>query len=663
MAKRDKRPTRVARSQKSSPHDDASALGNSTHNHAAVPAIVVAIFAAVLGALYWPAIDAPLVYDDSTSITHNPSIVRLWPLWGDLSAPGPLNPPRETSVSGRPLVNLSLALNYHFGQLHPRGYHITNLVLHVVSAWLLWAIVRRTLRLPRFDGQFDSCADTLAFLAALVWAVHPLGTEAVEYVTQRTELSMGVFYLATLCASLRYWSGGSASQRRLWLMAATVTCIAGMTCKEVMVTAPVVALLFERAFVAGSFREALRRSWPLYLSFSAGWLVLAALNLSAPRSFTAGFHIGVPAYVWWLTQAKVVWLYLKLAVWPWPLVIHYDLPLIESWQAAVPWLVATSLAGLLILSLLVKNTASGFLLACVPLILAPTLVVPIATEVAAERRMYLPLAALVALAVTGGYAFLQRARGARSARSKAKATNKSALLMTSAVAVILLLIYVGLTVRRLHVYRDEIALWQDTLQYSPDSIPVRMNLGLALVNAGRAPQAIEQYQIVLELEPEKAATHRNNLAYALISAGRTTEAIAQYEAALRADPESAEAHNNLAFALLSTRRPKEAVAHYRKVVELKPDYAEGHLGLGMALVASGVQEEALSEFERTVQLQPDSIAGHSRLAETRAALDQPAAAVRAAERAIELARAQGQPETARAIESWLKAYQSSAPAR
>jgi tetratricopeptide (TPR) repeat protein len=666
MAKRDKRPARVSRSEAPSQRGAAPSREHSRSpgtRAEARPALIgaaLASIALVLFALYWPAVDAPLVYDDSNSITHNPSIARLWPLWGDTSAPGPLNPPRDTSVSGRPLVNLSLALNHRWGQLRPLGYHLTNLAIHILSAWLILAIVRRTLRLPHFHGQFDASADALAWAAALLWAVHPLATEAVQYVTQRTELLMGFCYLATLYGSLRYWAAEIDAQRRLWLAVTVTACSAGMACKEVMVTAPLVVLLFDRAFVSGSLRSALTRSWPLYLGLALSWIPLAAMNLSAPRSLTAGFHTDVPAYMWWFTQAKVIWLYLKLAAWPWPLVIHYDLPLVESWQAAAPWLAATGIVGLLTFALLARNTAAGFLLACVPLILAPTLVVPITTEVAAERRMYLPLAALVTLMVVGGYALTQRVRGTASRQNDRRTSPHSAVLVASAFAVIVLLIYAGLTTRRLRVYRDEISLWQDTLQHAPHSIPVRMNLGLALVNAGRPQEAIEQYQTVLELEPEKAATHRNNLAYALIAAGRTADAIAQYEQALRDDPESAEAHNNLAFALLNVQRPRESVEHYREVVKRKPDYAGGHLGLGMALTAVGTPQEAVREFEEAMRLQPDSVAAHSRLAETYAALGRQAAALESAQRALALARAQGQAATAQAIEAWLKSFPAGA---
>src|SRR3990172_12925973 len=174
---------------------------NSTVRALALPALV----AGAVWAVYGRALDAPFIFDDTTSVLQNRSIEKLWPLWGDAEHPGPLNPAPHMAVSARPVVNLSLALNYHFGQFNPRGYHLFNVAVHMLSAVLLGAIVNRTLRLPYFAGRFDRAAGPLALAVALVWAVHPLVTEAVVYITQRTELMMACFYLATLYGSLRYW--------------------------------------------------------------------------------------------------------------------------------------------------------------------------------------------------------------------------------------------------------------------------------------------------------------------------------------------------------------------------------------------------------------------------------------------------------------------------
>src|SRR4051794_12654918 len=222
--------------------------------------LAAAILAISIGVVYARSLNIPFLLDDTETVNANNSIRSLWPLIGTEERPGPLNPARDLPTAGRPLVNYSFALNYHFGGLNVVGYHAVNLVFHFLSALLLFAIVRRVLRLPYFVGQFDSVAGWLAFGAALLWSVHPLLTDAVAYVTQRTELMMAWFYLATLYCSIRYWEsltrsmenlgerasdqGARSSHQLLWLVLAVLACLGGMLSKEVMVSAPIVVLLF-----------------------------------------------------------------------------------------------------------------------------------------------------------------------------------------------------------------------------------------------------------------------------------------------------------------------------------------------------------------------------------------------------------------------------------
>src|SRR5215831_4594622 len=154
---------------------------------------VVALLLAIAVATYWNALDAPFVWDDDIAITTNSSI-------HDVTTS--LNPPIETPVSGRPLVNLSLALNYAFGGLNTSGYHALNLGIHVACALLLFGIVRRTLRRVRADSSAVS-PDGVTLAAALVWMVHPLLSETIDYTTQRSESLMGLFFLLTLYAAIR----------------------------------------------------------------------------------------------------------------------------------------------------------------------------------------------------------------------------------------------------------------------------------------------------------------------------------------------------------------------------------------------------------------------------------------------------------------------------
>ena len=438
--------------------------------------------------VYSRAVHAPFIFDDLFSVKKNSSIVNLWPLLGEEGEPGPLNPPNDDCpTAGRPLANLSLALNYHFGRLDPFGYHVFNIVVHLLSTVLLWAIVARSLRLEYFGGRFDRTADPLALLVALVWALHPLQTESVVYVTQRTESMMGLCYLATLYGGLRYWAATTPVGQYVWLALSSLACLLGMGCKEVMVSAPVMVLLFERTFLARSLLGALRKSWPLYVGLALGWILLWELNHDQPRSNTAGFDLGVPAHVWWFTQTKILWMYLKLVVWPWPLMIHYEMPYLDTLAAAWPWVLATTVLGIATLALLWRRSALGYLGTWVFAILSPTLVVPITLEMAAERRMYLPLAALAALAIVGGYRLAQGATRFAEPDAGRTASPWYPLAMTTVCALILAAVLGLVDVRRLAEYQDELTIWQGMLTNQPKSATVHFNLGIALMNTVGSP--------------------------------------------------------------------------------------------------------------------------------------------------------------------------------
>ncbi len=234
---------------------------------------------------------------------------------------------------------------------------------------------------------------------------------------------MGMFYLATLYASLRCMTCESRRGRSVAAVGATLACFCGMACKEVMVSAPLITLLFDWSFVSGSLRAALKKSWPLYAGLFGSWLVLLALNIDAPRSHAAGFQAGLPAYVWWFTQAKVLLLYLKLSIWPWPLIIHRETALLWTLSEALPWLLPVAVAAGGTLLLLWRGNSIGFLGAWLFVILLPTMVMPMPSEAVAERRMYLPLAAVVVFVIVGGYAVLRRQLEAR--RSERAAEHRS----------------------------------------------------------------------------------------------------------------------------------------------------------------------------------------------------------------------------------------------
>jgi protein O-mannosyl-transferase len=600
------------------------------------PWIVATVLALSIGIVYGRALNVPFIYDDHATIIENKSITNLRPLLGTSAEPGPLSPPPDLPTSGRPLVNLSFAINYAFGGLNPLGYHLVNIVIHFLASLLIWAIVRRTLVLPYFGDRFAASAGWLAFATATLWALHPLQTEAVIYATQRTELMMAVFYLAAFYCSLRYWltfplaggpvpsdgvsstragrrkkseaSSAATSYRTMWLTLAILACLAGMASKEVMVSAPLMVLLFDRTFISGSLLTALRRFWSLYAGLAATWILLLILMVNAPHGETAGFALRIPMYAWWLTQAKVLLMYLKLAVWPWPLLIYYELPLLDNFAAAWIYVLPVLLLGVATLILLWKNWPLGYLASWVFAILAPTLVVPIVTEVAAERRMYLPLVAIVVFVVVGAWLLAEKVRqSSRGPAAKVSPTTKgqgeSVAMRIVLPAFVLAILFALVDVKHLAAYRDEKILWREVIQRQPDNVVAHNNLSAMLLHAGMLPEAVTATQELLALKPDQPVT-LNNLGVALTEMGRSSEAVEPLRRAVQLKPEYADGHNNLGLALTNIGRHQEAIAEFEKTLALRPDHGNAQLNMGIALTNIGRYPEAIEQFERVLRVRP-----------------------------------------------------------
>jgi len=250
------------------------------------------------------------VFDDHGSIINNETFRHLV----DLKAL--FLPAKNTALNSRPIINLSLAINYKLGGLNPVGYHVFNVIIHIGSALALFGIIRRTLnmgaRLPESKPQPDRSfqASLLpAFSIALLWSVHPLLTESVTFVIQRTESLMGLFFLLTWYGFVRYVDVPSS---KCWFLFTVTTCILGMGSKEVMATAPVILLLYDRTFVAGSFLNAWKtRRW-LYVSLFATWAFLAILVIQGGAD-RGGAVVSDKGVVWdyLLTQCKALVLYLS----------------------------------------------------------------------------------------------------------------------------------------------------------------------------------------------------------------------------------------------------------------------------------------------------------------------------------------------------------------
>ena len=560
--------------------------------------LALALVAAVV-AVYANSLRAPFVFDDLLSIVENPTIRQLWPLTAPLSPPSG----QGLTVEGRPLLNLSLAFNYAISGTAPWSYHVTNVAIHALATLTLFGLLRRTLSaLPTFNGQLST---TLSFSAALLWAVHPLQTESVTYIVQRTESLMGLLLLATLYCF-----------RRGWLTASFIACLLGMATKEVMVVAPLLVVLYDRTFVSGSFRAGWQRHRAFYAALAAMWLLLGFLVIGAGnRGGTIGSVAGVSPWDYALCQSRAVLHYARLALWPHPLIFDYGTDFI-SFATAAPY----ALVDLALLAAtgyaLRHRPALGFLGAWYFLILAPTSSILGGTrQMLAEHRIYLSLAALTVLATLLAHRWL--------GRRFLWAVLPVALALGAA------------TVNRNADYADALTLYRDTAAKRPTNGYARYNLGEAFAAADRHADAVAEFTVAAQLLPHVAPVHYN-LGNSLVVLGRTTEARASFETALRLDPSFANAHFNLGNLLFALGDKSGAVERFRSVITLDPAALEARTNLAGALLELGQLDEARAQFERVIAAQPSSVEAHFGLGNFHLLQNRPADAAREFETVLRL---------------------------
>jgi protein O-mannosyl-transferase len=587
--------------------------------------------AAILAAgilVYANALSGPFLFDDENSILNNPSIRSIGTS---------LSPPRDTPVAGRPVVNLTFALNYAVGGLAVTGYHVVNVAIHLLAALVLFGIVQRTLRWADIRsaatltntvthtrsastsatpvGTDFISARTFAGLAvALIFAVHPLQSEAVNYLTERTESLMGLFYLLTLYCSIRSFrltsSAKAPAAEGRWTTLAIVCCALGMLSKESMVTAPVMVVLYDRVFRFDSLREQFRARRTLYAGLAATWLVLGGVLASRPRT-SIGFDAGTSPWVYLLNQAELIPRYLWLTIWPRDLVLDYGLPrALTLGDVLVP--------GSIVVALIVATVAAfrfapavGFLGAWVFITLAPTSsIVPIATEVGAERRMYLALAALAALIVAlvdrGLWPF---ARQADEPRRPRLAGRRRGTLAIVALGVICLLLGAGTIVRN-REYASRLTMAQTIVERRPHG-RAHFLLGSELLAAGRQDQAMTE----LRLSARDYPGARFALGTELLGEGKVDEAISELQAFLTAMPNHATAvpaRDLLGRAYMSQRRFADAATQFAVIRETAPSYRGASndilINLGYSLAASGRLAEAVPVLEQAVVANPGDAA-------------------------------------------------------
>ena len=542
-------------------------------------------------------------FDDYGNIVENRAVRSLWPLDSFLE-------------SNRPVGLYSFAINYHFGQLDPHGYRVTNLLIHLANVLLLyigilWSsdLIRTSSSLTDTEngGQSRQPWIFLSATIALLWGIHPLTTQAVTNIVQRYEALSTLGYLGA-------WVGlvivvrGSRWGLPLILLSAWI----GQLSKEIFATAPLVILLYDRALLANSWREIMTRRWLPYLLMLTPfiWFIPSVLRWFDPhRSTSMGFGLkSVSAWEYLRTQPEVIFHYLGLSAWPNPLCFDY------AWRIQKNPLVYFPL-GLTILAILGVGTLlylrglndksrrhwsrgfvlAGWLILSFFLMLSPTCsIMPIA-DLCVEHRMYLPLAVVIS-----GFSLL-----AYTGLRRLERHSERPLVLRCGFLLILFsaMTFLGWrTDLRNREYHNGIALWNSVLKVRPDNPRAWFMLGTEHYGRNQFCAALPLYKKAVSFGMPVAEFHAG-YADCLREMNRTKEAIHQYERAIELKPELAKAHNGLGVLQQRANELAVARASFESATEL--GLPEARYNLATVLIEQKEFSAAIPLLEECVKEHPE----------------------------------------------------------
>jgi len=550
--------------------------------------LVLSFLAILVFLIYSNTLGVPFIFDDLDNIQNNPHI-RLT----RVTLEGITRAAIESHASGRPLANISFALNYYFNQYDVMGYHLVNILIHIATGVFLYLFVKATLSIPSLRSRYGPHG-WIPFFAALIWLVHPIQTQSVTYIVQRMNSAAAMFYVLSF---LLYAKGRLAEEKgKKWAFFAgcMFAGILALGFKEIAATLPFFIFLYEWYFFQELSRAWLKRRFlPL-----VGILVLLAIvafiylrTNPVGRVLTLGYEVGyftLTERV--LTEFRVVIFYITLLVFPHPsrLNLEHDFPLSHSLTDPITTLFSIAIiAGLIVLAFYIakKDRLISF---CI-LWFFGNLVIEssvVGIELIYEHRTYLPSMLVSVMAVTFAY---------RHIRPK-----WLGISMLCAAAII----FSVWTYQRNIVWSNDVAFWRDCVKKSPKRARPHNNLGATLARKGKLKEAEGHFFEALRISPDFAEA-RNNMGNALQKQGKLQEAAGHLSEALRIKPDYAEAHFNLGNVLKHQGSFEEAMSHFSEAVRIRPDYANALNNLGVELARKGRIKEAMSHFSRALRIKPD----------------------------------------------------------
>ena len=531
---------------------------------------------------YLPALHGGFLWDDDMYVSKNVLLTApdgLRRIWFSFDSPSQYFP----------LTYTTFRIERALWDLDTFGYHLVNLLLHIANALLVWRLLVR-LKIPG------------AWLAAGIFALHPVQVESVAWITERKNVLMGVFFLGALHAWLTFVEGRTKNRQRFYVLA-LVLCAFALFAKATACTLPAALLLILWLQKKPITRERIIQVIPF-----AGLSLLMGLVVVWWERYHQGtrggqFALGLLERA--LIVGRGVWFYAGKLIWPTDLTFMYPRwnPMAGN-PLAYAWLVGAIAVGVAIY--LARRYAGrgvevgfAFYVSTLSPVLGFVMLYTFRYTFVADHYQYLASIGLIALAAAG----LTKLAGKFGIGAP----------IASGAAVLLLFLLGALTWRQANAYQNVETLWHDTLAKNPGSWMAYNNLGLTYYEDGRVDEAIGQYEKSLGLDPSNAEA-LNNLGNALRKKGKLDEAIVRYQKALEIKPDFAEADNNLGNALLQKGDVDQAIAYYEKAAKIRPDFATFQWNLGKALFTKRKYQESIPPFEAALRVTPNSAEAHGNLA-------------------------------------------------
>lgn len=590
-------------------------------NVKARPAVVLHIVTITLiaFAVYFNTLFNGFVYDDNSQVLNNPWIRDVKHLQ-DIFSKSVWEFKAVPLISNyyRPLMHIIYMFNYHIFGLNPWGFHLVNVLFHGANSVLVFVIasrlpliavdtekleVRRTgptvasnSRVVDYSLLTSHDSRFFAFIAALLFATHPIHTEAVAWVGAVTDLSFTFFCLLSLYFYMR---SGTGIKKHDYLFSLILFPFA-LLCKEPAATLPVVLMAYDLAYGKKGER------FFIYVKRYLPYMVILGIYLLVRSSIIGGLapvkaHGELSTYQYVINVFPLFGQYLGKLLFPANLNAFYTLyPIFSIGEMkGLIGLLITAAYGIITVIAYKKNQTVFFSLVLIVIPLLPALYIPGTGEASlAERYLYMPSMGFVVLLALF-FTWLQ---------GKMPRYGSGILLFVLALAGL----YSLQTIGRNPTWKDNFVLFSDTVHKSPDAELPRGMLGNVLMDMGRLDEAIEQYRTTLKLHPNSDEAHRN-LGVALMKKGMKKEAIEEYQKAVALAPADFEARRNLVLAYEEAGLLDEEIEQYRILLDYTPNSAETHGRLGKALAKKGMKEEAISHLTQAVALNPGYIDAHYNL--------------------------------------------------